>query len=1016
MKLKVLAAALCAAVALCSIPVARAADADVTGLVPLAIAPFGEPTIDKDSFRMPFNLLLNEGDAAEAAIVYGTDAALSTPSTNVVGSALPAGNYTASLTGLASSTTYWWKIVASNGVNWAETPVASFRTLDAVLEPVGDYMSFTATVDWDGDPVENVPVLLRLSETAISGFRYSDVLPSRFEILDSDGRLLPYEIDTWNTDGESLVWVLVRDYRDGATFTVRYGAPFANAPLPASDVWAGYKGVWHMDSVDPADSTANGFGGTNKTANLSVAAGKIGSAVNVPRLSSSDGISCGNVIANSELTGGFTVEGWCRPTQYGSVGEGAALFGKNAFVSVRIASATRVTVTTPGKSDHHMDLASGVLPAVGEWWHFTVTFRMNTSGNGLNFYVNGQLVKSQDAYDISDKTSTSEMFLGRNQWGDQSFKGDLDEMRLCAGIRSANEIAAEYHAMADASALVCSAATSSDVTAPVLATPTVARNQDGSFTVSVEVTENFPAAIVCSVAGADYTMTTSDIALPATYSAIVSGVPAGTYQATVRAEADSGTIVSAACPTVFHIGALTVTAVSNADEGTLTPGVFRVSRADADATDLPALSFDIAYSGEGVAAVAPNSATATIPAGAASVDISVVPVFTMDVTQDADLTLAVTGANIGQASSATMTVVNATFDPAIRYVATTGDDANHGGTPASPKKTIGAAVESLAPVVQTLPCTVHVAPGLYPISHPIVVTNSISVIGDDPDPSRTAVSNTESAGWDNQSQRIFWIDHAGAVVANLTMQAGQEYGNGGNFHIGSSGGMVSNCVVEAGYTRDNGKASGAWLDAGVVTHTVFRKNWSSAGSVTWEGIRAGLLQLNGQARAENCLFVQNNQTASVRLINVHGSSVMRNCTIADSSLSKTNEVCTTWCVLNIASGATVQNVVIAGVTNTVDGAACPPTGSVARFLNGAFDGDVTGLPEGTVTGTAAEFFEDYTNGNYTPKADGPLVNVGTNYDGMAAVDLAGKKRKFGKGVDIGCYECQKEKGFFIFVR
>ena len=34
MKLKVLAAALCAAVALCSIPVARAADADVTGLVP----------------------------------------------------------------------------------------------------------------------------------------------------------------------------------------------------------------------------------------------------------------------------------------------------------------------------------------------------------------------------------------------------------------------------------------------------------------------------------------------------------------------------------------------------------------------------------------------------------------------------------------------------------------------------------------------------------------------------------------------------------------------------------------------------------------------------------------------------------------------------------------------------------------------------------------------------------------------------------------------------------------------
>ena len=357
-------------------------------------------------------------------------------------------------------------------------------------------------------------------------------------------------------------------------------------------------------------------------------------------------------------------------------------------------------------------------------------------------------------------------------------------------------------------------------------------------------------------------------------------------------------------------------------------------------------------------------------------------------------------------------------DVTVQYVSPTGSDDNDGYFESSPKKTIAAAVNKLAPTAaaSSQRCTVHVAPGLYPISNPIVVTNAISVIGDDPDPLRTAVSNTVSAGWDNQSQRIFRIDHAGAVVANLTMQAGQEYGNGGNFNIGSSGGMVSNCVVEAGYTRDNGKASGAWLDAGVVTHTVFRKNWSSAGSVTWEGVRAGLLQLNGQARAENCLFVHNNQTASVRLINVHGSSVMRNCTIADTSLSKTNDACTTWCVLNIASGATVQNVVIAGVTNTVDGTACPPTGSVGNFQNGAFDGDVTGLPEGTVTGTAAEFFEDYANGGYTPSVFSPLANAGVEYEGMAATDLAGKKRKSGKHIDIGCYECQKTPGLLIFVR
>ena len=131
-------------------------------------------------------------------------------------------------------------------------------------------------------------------------------------------------------------------------------------------------------------------------------------------------------------------------------------------------------------------------------------------------------------------------------------------------------------------------------------------------------------------------------------------------------------------------------------------------------------------------------------------------------------------------------------------------------------------------------------------------------------------------------------------------------------------------------------------------------------------------------------FDQNNQNKAVTLINLSGSSVMRNCTIVDSGLSVTNDYCKEWSALRIASGATVQNVVVAGVTNTVDGAAVLPTGSVAKFANGAVDGDISELaafPEGTITGTASSFFKDYANGNYTPA--GPLVGKGANYEGMA---------------------------------
>ncbi|MCR5838731.1 MAG: DUF2341 domain-containing protein, partial [Kiritimatiellae bacterium] len=1036
------------------------------------------------------------------SVFYGTDGEnwteLPLGATNEV------GTLTGTASGLTGNARYLWYASASatQDASTKEATSSQQSFVTRALEPASTYKSFTATVDWDGEPVENVPVLLRISETAITGFDYGDVAESGFEIIDGDGRLLPYEVDTWNTDGESLVWVLLPDYRDGATFTVRYGTSFANTPIPSEGVWAGYKGVWHMDSVDPADSTVNGFDGTHKTANLSVVNGAIGSAVNVPRSNNADGISCGQVIPNSELTDGFTVEGWCRPTQYGGMGDGAAIFGKNAFISIRIASDSQVTVTTPGKSDHK---ATGlVLPAVNTWWHWAVTFKMNTGNDGFKLYVNGQCVKTMGAGDINDKTGTTELFLGRNQW-EQPFKGDIDEMRLSAGIRSANEIAAEYHAMADGGALTYStvessdtdipvigavsaadgngsatfsvelerpacggavptsvsvfygtdgehwtefvigstneaatltgtasgfaagvrylwyavatatsggtpktttskqqsfvarafdpagyyksftatvsydgesaenvpvpirisemgingfsyddvtasgfeilddggqllpceidtwntdgesilwtrlpvyengatvtvrygapfanapisatnvwagyagvwhmnetydaetaatglshdssgngldatpakggsgnlaqmvsapgvignarvnatsdtssgnylsvpsydslalgdtfavsgwfkatiingyprllsrktaydtdngwelengngnakafsargasgdaislntpsydndwvhialvyngttlsayangapcgsgtitAATdngkplsfgnnsngserslaglydeirlldatpsaeriaaeyhamadagaisfssvsSSDISAPVLGTPSVARNADGSFTVSVEVSENTPASIVCIVGGTDYAMTTADASLPATYSVVIDDLPNGTHVATVRATATSGTVVSSTCPTAFHVGSLTIVKQSDADEGTLTPGVFRVSRLDADSAGLPAVTFTVAFSGSGLAAIAdPGISTATIPAGAAYVDIAVTPVPTDEVDEDSELVLTVSGAQIGQQSTGTLTVVDA---------------------------------------------------------------------------------------------------------------------------------------------------------------------------------------------------------------------------------------------------------------------------------------------------------------------------------------------------------------------
>ena len=939
------------------------------------------------------------------SVFYGTDGENWTELP--LGATNEAATLTGAASGLAGNVRVLWYAAATAARDGAEKATTSLPRsfVTRALDPAGHHKSFTATVDWDGAAAEDIPVLIRLSESAILGFSYADVTADGLEILDGSGHLVPFEIDAWNTNGESIVWARLPDYRDGATLTVRYGTAFSNEP-PATNIWSDCLGVWHMNEASPADASPAGNDGAAVGA-PAVATGEIGPALSLP--AAGDYVTCGAALPNSELASGFTVEGWANP----AITSGKrALFGKDQFISVRIEDG-KIMVTTPG-NQNHAPISAPV--SAGTWFHWAMTFV--PGDRGLKFYANGEPAGTQTATGFTDATSSTEMWLGHNQW-EEPYSGLLDEMRLRAGIRSAAWLAAEYHAMADPSALACSAVASSDTTAPVLGVPSVARNADGTFTVSVEVSGNAPDTIFCTIAGTDRAMATASASLPATYSAATpADLPAGTHTASIRASSANGTTVSATCPTAFHAGALAVEVLANADEGTLTPGTFRISRADADPTDLPAIPFDVAFSGDGLAAIAaPGAASLAIPAAEASVDIEITPVLAPEVTTDTTVALAVSGAFVGTSSSGAMTIVDAPYDPAVRYVSTTGSDENHGGAPELPKKTIGAAVSSLANIARSRTCTVHVAPGLYPISAAIDVAEPIRVLGDDPDPSRTVVSNTVGAGDKHGIQRVFTIDHADALVANLAMQNGSVWGNwsgGGNFLVGTAGGTVSNCLVEAGrieYGGHNGGGGGR-MEAGLVTHTAFRGNHTASGSSPYgDGpYRAGVLMLGGSARAENCLIADNPQSAADTLVKVAGSATMVNCTIADSSLSRTNENCRTFAAMHVEGSATVRNVVIAGVTNTIDGAPCPPAGSVSNFLDGAFDGDATGLPEGTATGTIDDFFPRHAEGavpdvRYRPEPGSPLLDAGAEYAPMAALDLSGRQpRLVGAAVDIGCYE------------
>ena len=561
---------------------------------------------------------------------------------------------------------------------------------------------------------------------------------------------------------------------------------------------------------------------------------------------------------------------------------------------------------------------------------------------------------------------------------------------------------------------------------PVLGTPAVSRGGNGTFSISVSVSSNAPASVVCVDRGNTYPMATADTSLPATYSAVLSELGAGTHQPSVRALASNGTPVSATCPIAFHVGPLAVAVVTQADGGTLTPGVFRVSRADADPTGLPALSFDVAFSGAGLAAVVPPGvSSATIPAGAAFVDIPVTPAHEVD--GGLEIVMSVSGAYVGQASSATMTIRHTDLDATIRYVAEDGDDANDGVSPQQPKRTVANAVESLAAISRTVTCTVLVAPGTYTLTRddddPIAVTNAIRVVGTGATPEAVVFRRTEGTNNSHHDLSLFHLNHPDALVANLVLQNGRARQptsdtTAGSAWIGTNGGTISNCVVRGGEVSHPYAITAGilMLGPGLVTHCVITNNVCTGMEASWAKTALGtaVVMKGTGGRLENCLIRDNRSSVEdntspdkTSTVYATGSATIANCTIVENRARNCAGV------FADGTGVTVRNCVVAGNVDVGAAADNPNWMGTGSFVACATD-DANPVNGTCYSGSLAAFFPRLAENvpvalKFRPAAGGPLCDLGVDYEPMAGVDLSGvQPRKIGAHVDIGC--CEAESG------
>ena len=452
--------------------------------VDVAAPQFGLATASDKNGTVSFNIDilrpgLGGGVPTSVSVFYGTDGEHWTEKS--LGSRNTAGRLAGSVSGFAADTKVYWfaraTATSSGDTKIAETSRRSLVT--KACDPAMRYKSFTATVNWDGIPVENIPVLVRLSDGNPVGFIHREVKACGFEVLDEDGYMLPYEIDTWDPSGESLIWVLVRDYRDGATFTVRYGSSFANAPLPSTDVWAGYAGVWHLNDTNsasaygtyPNSTAAAGIDGEKAQASIADEDGKIGKSVKICNATAKGtGFQYGGVFmpdsgADSPLDLGdtFMISGWFKHKNQNYYFD--QVFSKRqnsanttaptgAFMTQMYVNGAATTFGVFGNSGQNTQKTTTLATLNNVWSRLSVAF----DGTSCHVYQDGVLKTTMTGI-APVTTNDSPLCIGNvqsargNGLGDAAWCGWVDEVRLLGGYPGPTWLNAEHHAMADDSAL-----------------------------------------------------------------------------------------------------------------------------------------------------------------------------------------------------------------------------------------------------------------------------------------------------------------------------------------------------------------------------------------------------------------------------------------------------------------------------------------------------------------------------------------------------------------------------------
>ncbi|MEI7901742.1 MAG: DUF2341 domain-containing protein, partial [bacterium] len=352
---------------------------------------------------------------------------------------LPLGEIDHLITGITGPVYYRYYATNLVGETWC--PETTTITPAAPLDVAGYVNRLTLTISGyaGAETLVNFPALIKLN-AGITGFSYGDFRSGNGDLrfTAADGSELNYEIDTWNPDGDSLVWVQVPVLHAGDTVRMYYGKAGVVPPVYATNgaTWSeNYVATWHMTNKWVRDSSGQGNHAEEvyEWSPITPVAGKIGDGLNFPLDDGGGGGGSTIITKNIKLTK-QTLSAWVWSAdlndRWGTImAKGDMWFMANVGTTYRFE-------TAPWGGDYQPQ-----IPSAGAWHYVVAT----AAGDGRYqaIYVDGELKGTWTKGAIPEQGGERIRIGAWWEWN-RAFKGKLDELRMASVPRSADWIRAEY--------------------------------------------------------------------------------------------------------------------------------------------------------------------------------------------------------------------------------------------------------------------------------------------------------------------------------------------------------------------------------------------------------------------------------------------------------------------------------------------------------------------------------------------------------------------------------------------